>query len=69
MEHELEPVIVRSVVCLNCTKIAGMRGMAHIETIDAKGVPNHLVSIFKCPICGIVVGCIHRLVTPSIEHR
>ena len=69
MECKLGPVIVRSVVCLNCTKVAGMREMGHIETIDAKGVPNHLLSIFECQICHIMVAYTHRPVAPSIENE
>ena len=59
------PVRVRSVVCLSCTKGLLKKKpveMEWVETIEAKGLENHLVGTFKCPSCGTIVGFVHEVV-------
>jgi len=59
------PVRVRSVVCLSCTKGLLKKKpveMEWVETIEAKGLENHLVGVFKCPNCNTIVGFIHEVV-------
>lgn len=54
---------VRAVVCFSCTRGLLKKKpieMEYVETVEAKGLEDHLIGTFQCPICKTIVGFIHQ---------
>ena len=53
-------VEVKEIVCINCRDRFSSKPtkMEHVDTVEATGLDNHLIGMFKCPKCGALIGYI-----------